>query len=151
MRNTFLLAVILFLLGNQDVLGQCTVVKGQVVNYTTGKTQPSKVEDCDSGYVFIESTGYSVKIYNIPRDVGQVDLGKIKMVPKHLLDGHILGDSLVNHKINNKNNIELDNKVREEVLQKYRLYVNGKELKPRFEGSERIHQRIVFDFKDVQK
>jgi hypothetical protein len=81
---------------------------------------------------------YTIKIRNLPSGYKQIDLGEIKLV-----------DSFYRHLFNmdgslayvHKETIDEHNRLRKDTLEKYRIILLNKELKPHFSGDN-----LVFDF-----
>ena len=71
---------------------------------------------------------YMVKFINIPTDEKLIDFGEIKMVRNHLGDHMVVGGP-PSDEYDPVKQKEQDEKVRKEVLRKYRIKVNGKKTK----------------------
>lgn len=97
-----------------------------------------KIGDEAGDIVIIFFNCYTIKIRNIPSGFKHIDLGEIKMVVSVYpylfnMDGSIA--------YMDKDLIDEHNCIRKETLEKYRIRVLNKELKPYFSGDN-----LVFDF-----
>ena len=163
MKYTIVFYSIFMLLVNLKTFSQNSSVKGRCINhnsnvelfyatvsfYAHSGKQFSTAADIDGSFelkigdesgdvVVILFNCYTIKILNLPSGFKQIDLGEIKMVDsfyRHLfnMDGTLAyGD---------KKTIDEHNIIRSEVLEKYRIKVLNKELKPYFSGDN-----LIFDF-----
>jgi len=97
-----------------------------------------KIGDEAGDIIIIFLNCYIIKIRNIPSGFKQIDLGEIKGVVSVYpylfnMDGSIA--------YLDKETIDEHNYIRKETLEKYRIRVLNKELKPHFSGDN-----LVFDF-----
>jgi len=75
---------------------------------------------------------------NIPIEKKHIDLGEIKMAQNYLLSNMIIcGPSTPI----NESDKQKDIKLKKDILEKYRIKVFGKKLKPYFEA-----RNLIFDF-----
>ena len=160
MKYKIILVAILILLGNQKIFSQNSIVKGKIVDYETNKPMAGVVvvENLPNNGTISGKDGnfemhlksntkqleinfigyYPIKIINIPLEKERIDLEEIKLVQNYLMSKIIVGGPVT--KIDEADK-QRDEKLKINVLEKYRLEVLGKKLKPYFEG-----KYLVFDF-----
>lgn len=163
MKYKIIIVAILILLGNQKTFSQNSSIKGKCIEYKTSDLMPGvsinfhthsgkeylastnndgifelKIGD-DLGNLIVSFIGcYGIKLLNIPQGLKHIDLGEIKIVE---LDGRFQFDMKGCAVVLSEEQIERDKKWRKDILEKYRIKVLEKELKPYFEG-----RYLVFDF-----
>ncbi len=142
---------------NSSIKGKCIYYNGSYLTsflvgmnfYTHSGKRFGKALDTDGSFEFKigDEAGdiivncpncYTIKILNLPSGFRQIDLGEIKMVDsfhKHLfrMDGSLA--------YMDKETIDEHNCLRKDVLEKYRIRVLKRELKPHFSG-----ENLIFDF-----
>ncbi len=170
MKYTTIVITVLILLGNPKAFSQSSSIKGKFIEYETSNVIPGvtmvfhtysgkeyeaynnvngnfevKIGD-EPGDLIVRFVGcYTIKIRNIPQGPKHLDFGEIRMVqnygrPQFNWDGSAAEIP--------KELIEKDKNMRNDVLKNYRIKVLDKKLKPYFDGVDREHQYIVFDFKN---
>lgn len=162
MKYRIILVAILILLGNQKIFSQNSLVKGKVIDYETNRPLAgvTVVENLPTNGTISGKDGnfeihlksntkqlefnfigyYPVKLINIPSEKEHIDLMEIRLVQNYLMSNIIVGGPVT--KVNEVD-IQHDEKLKINVLEKYRLEVLGKKLKPYFEG-----KYLVFDFNE---
>ena len=160
MKYKIIIVAILILLGNQKIFSQNSFVKGKIIDYETNRPMPAvivvenhppngAISDVDGNFeMHIKSNTkqiefnfigyYPIKFINIPVEKKHIDLGEIKLVQNYLMSNIIVGGPPT--KIDEVDK-QHDEKLKNNVLEKYRLKVLGKKLKPYFE-----RQYLIFDF-----
>lgn len=81
---------------------------------------------------------YGIRFINIPKVDKTIDLKEIKLVTNHLMDNQGVGGP---SEPISQEQYEQDKKLRNDVREKYRINILGKNVKPYFE-----RQFLVFDF-----
>lgn len=163
MKYKIAIITALILLGNQNIFSQNSYIKGKCIadnsnielsnvnvsfNTLSGKRFGTtaeidgsfelKIGDEAGEIIIIFFNCYIIKIRNIPSGFKQIDLGEIKGVVSVYpylfnMDGSIA--------CLDKETIDEHNFIRKETLEKYRIRVLNKVLKPHFSGDN-----LVFDF-----
>jgi len=161
MKLKITFAIIIALLTFQKSFSHDALFKGKIVNYETNAPMPGvtileknhppngTISDKDGNFeIKIESdtthlefyfvTCYPIKFMNIPIEKKHIDLGEIKMAQNYLLSNMIIcGPSTPI----NESDKQKDIKLKKDILEKYRIKVFGKKLKPYFEA-----RNLIFDF-----
>lgn len=164
MKYKIIIVAILILLGNQKIFSQNSFIKGKYIGFETSYVMPGvsmsfhthsgekhaglsdanrifelEMQD-DSEYLIIRFVGsYAIKILNIPEGHKQVDFGEIKIVDNYEQSYQLRMDGTTVEL--SEEETDFIEKKKRDVLEKYRIKVLGKELKPYFDG-----KYLVFDF-----
>ncbi|TKG88762.1 hypothetical protein EYV94_26750 [Puteibacter caeruleilacunae] len=162
MKYLIVIISILTLCVNPSI-GQNILIKGKFIDYKTNEilpgvslssyTQEGKKQDAFSGYegtselkinadaeylIIRYMSSYVIKIINIPSGIKQIDFGEIKIVKD--FDTKLLRMDGCHIEASPKH-IDNHNRYKKEIIEKYRLNVIQKELKPYFKGKD-----LIFDF-----
>jgi len=164
MKYKIIIVAILILLGNQKIFSQNLYIKGKYIGYETSYVMPGvsisfhthsgekhagssdadgifelKMQD-DSEYLIFRYVGsYGIKILNIPKGHERIDFGEIKIVDNYEQLYQLRMDGTTAEL--SEEQVAIIEKKKSDVLEKYRIKVLGKELKPYFDG-----KYLVFDF-----
>ena len=160
MRYHIILLLTIGLFTSQKGLSQNLNVKGKIIDYETNQiiigatiipedTQEGALSDKNGYFEINDNTQnleicfvgyYILRFINIPQNQKNIDFGAIRLIQNYLKynNGAGVPDLPVNDDF-----IEQDKRLKEIVLNNYRIKLLGKKLKPYFEGNY-----IVFDFKN---
>lgn len=159
-----ILATILILSGTQTFSQDS--IKGRIIDYETNETLPGvtiidgnnrlngiisdrggnfelKVEGNKRNLVLYFVGCYAIKFVNIPKRDNNIDFKEIKLVRNHLVDHIVIGGPSLPF---SNEQLKKDKKLRIDVLEKYRINILGKNVKPYFEDFNPGDKYIVFDF-----
>ena len=157
MKYKIIIVAIIILLGNQKTFSQSASIKGRVIDYETNyaihavtiipdSIPNGALTDMNGDFEIRDNTRqlellfvgyYPIRFINIPIENKHIDFGNIKMVANHLGEDVATGEPY----IISGHSKEEDNRLRKNVLKKYRIEVLGKKMKPYFEGN-----KLIFDF-----
>ncbi|TKG93623.1 hypothetical protein EYV94_15350 [Puteibacter caeruleilacunae] len=162
MKYLIVIISIIILWANPSI-GQNILIKGKFIDYKTSEILPGvslssftlegEKQDVFSGYggtfelkmnadakylVIRYMSSYVIKILNIPSGLKQIDFGEIKIVKD--FDTRLLRMDGCHDEASPKH-IDNHKRYKKEIIEKYRLKVKRRELKPYFEGKD-----LIFDF-----
>ncbi len=167
MTHKIILAAFLILSANQTFSQDS--IKGRFIDYETNRTLPGvmirdgnnfsngRISDRDGNFKLkVEGSKrkleiyfvgcYAIRLINLPKGDNNIDLKEIKMVRNHLTEHIVVGGPSLPF---SEYQLEQDKKLRVDVLEKYRINILGKNVKPYFEGDYDPNggdKYLIFDF-----